>query len=151
MKILKSVPLDIRATVSLYQFWFLLRVFVQRYILRQSIARQQFHIADVINPRLLHWQLLMHGFQPNYFALADQGELYNLRRLVPCAGKLYQEHVRIFPDELRGHLEIAYDYGLGDAIEHVRGTTIVELSPSTVQELLDRIAEPLGPTLALET
>jgi hypothetical protein len=150
MNILKSVPLEIRATVSLYQFWFLLRLFVQRYVLCQSIARQQYHVADVTNPRLLHWQLLMHGFQPNYFALVDQGELYNLRRLVCWSGKLYQEHVRIFPDELRAHFEIAYDYGLGDAIEHVRGTTITEVAPTTVQELLDCIAEPVD-LLSLET
>jgi hypothetical protein len=63
---------------------------------------------------------------------------------------LYQEHVRIFPDELRAHFEIAYDYGLGDAIEHVRGTTITEVAPTTVQELLDCIAEPVD-LLSLET
>jgi len=145
MSIFKSVPFEIRATVSLYALWHLLRIFVQRHIYRQTIPRQRYHIADTTSPRVLHMRLLERGFQPNYFALVDQGELYNLRRLIQWAGKLYQEHLRIFPDELRGHLEIAYDYELGDAIEHVKGTTIQQLSPSTVQELLDCVAEQPAP------
>ena len=139
-KTFKAAPFPVRATVSLYALWQLVRLFVQHHFFRQTATRQRYHIADVRAPRVLLTELIDLGFQPNYFALVDQGELSNLRRLIYFAGKLYQEHVRIFPDELRGHLEIAYDYGLGDAIEHVKGTTIQELSDNTILELRNCLA-----------
>jgi hypothetical protein len=124
VNIFKSFPFEIQVKLSLWVLFQQLRMVVQHYIYRNPAQRQRYHIADVTAPRVLFAELIDLGFQPNFFAIVDQGELYNLRRLIHWAGKLYQEHVRIFPDELRGHLEIAYDFQLGDAIEHVKGTTI---------------------------
>jgi hypothetical protein len=109
-------------------------------VYRNPAQRQRYHISFLNAPRVLHLRLIEHGFQPNYFALVDQGEMFNLRRLVFRGAEVWQEHVRIFPDELRAHFEIAYDYELGDAIEHVRGTTIQEVLLNTKLELLDLCA-----------
>ena len=47
--------------------------------------------------------------------------------------ELWQEHVRVFPDEVRAHFEIAYDE---DAVRHLNASTLQQLPSSTLDELL---------------
>lgn len=83
-------------------------------------------------------ELLKRGFQPNYFSYYDSGSLFNLRRLAKNRqlflkdGKRYQEHIRCFSDEIRGHYEITYEE---DAPLHLNGNTVKPLSRGTNQEV----------------
>ncbi|MGC9445216.1 MAG: hypothetical protein ACP5E9_09875 [Candidatus Methanospirareceae archaeon] len=106
----------------------------QSFILRRYIGRQRYHIAELedVDPEAVFRELVLLGYQPNYFAYCDPGELYNLRRLRFRHGKLWQDHVRVFPDEVRGHSEISYEE---DAARHARATTIEALPVFTQQAL----------------
>ena len=93
--------------------------------------------ANISNPHAIYKALIEIGFQPNYFAFHDKGELYNIRRLkYNSDNELWQEHVRIFPDEIRGHWEITYEE---DAVKHYKGTT-VGILPKEVLEEVERVA-----------
>ena len=114
--------------------WRLVRWAFQTFILRKNIARQRYHIAALENadPHAVFRELVLLGYQPNYFAFCDPGELYNLRRLRFRDGELWQDHVRVFPDEVRGHSEISYEE---DAALHAQATTIEALPVLTQQAL----------------
>jgi hypothetical protein len=86
------------------------------------------------NPDTVFRKLIEIGFQPNYFAYHDKDEIYNVRRLNYNAKELWQEHVRVFPDEIRGHYEISYEE---DARRHVNGETLRPLSDEVLKELED--------------
>ena len=125
--------------------WHRLRLLVQRILYRTGpLARQPYLIDELkgSDPEAVFRLLLDAGFQPNYFSLADEGELYNLRQLSFEKGRLWQDHVRIFLDEVRAHAEIAYDIGLGDAFEHLEGTTIRPVNGITNLVLREAIAHP---------
>jgi len=115
--------------------WRYVRWAFQTVILRKHIARQRYHIAPLENADLeeaVFQELVVLGYQPNYFAYCDHGERYNLRRLRFSNGKLWQDHVRVFPDEVRGHSEISYEE---DAALHARATTVEALPVETQQAL----------------
>jgi len=114
--------------------WRFVRWAFQTFILRKNIARQRYHIAPLENadPEAVFRELVLLGYQPNYFAYCDPGELYNLRRLRFRDGELWQDHVRVFPDEVRGHSEISYEE---DAALHARATTVEALPVETQQAL----------------
>ena len=114
--------------------WRLVRWAFQTFILRKNIARQRYHIAPLENadPEAVFRELVLLGYQPNYFAFCDPGELYNLRRLRFRDGELWQDHVRIFADEVRGHAEISYEE---DAALHAQATTVEALPVVTQQAL----------------
>jgi hypothetical protein len=128
MKKMKNVP-----KIRWNHLWRRVRFLVQKYVLHKQIEREPFHIANILDPITLFQRLIELGFQPNYFAFCDQDEIFNLRRLRYNGLELWQEHVRVFPDELCGHFEIAYEE---DAIRHFNGSTLSRLSDSTVDELL---------------
>ena len=111
-------------------WWRHLRHLFQKYILRKHIDRQPYFIANIFNPSEVFKKLISIGFQPNYFAFHDKGEIYNLRRLKYNGGELWQEHVRVFPSEIRGHWEITYE---ADAVLHYKGSTVIHL-PSEIQK-----------------
>ena len=113
--------------------WRHVRSLFQTYILRKEISRQPFFIAGISNPHAIYKALTTTGFQPNYFAFHDKGEIYNLRRLkYNSNNELWQEHVRVFLDEIRGHWEITYEE---DAIKHYKGATVTSLHTSTLEEI----------------
>lgn len=125
------------------KFRFLIRRFkylFQKYILHRKPGRQPFLLIKT-EPEMtntIYNELLKRGFQPNYFSYYDSGELFNLRRLAKnlnlfsVNGKGYQEHIRGFPDEIRGHYEITYEE---DAALHLSGNTITVLPEETIQEI----------------
>ena len=113
--------------------WRELRFMVQRYVLRKEVDRGPFFIINIEEPIPLFRKLIELGFQPNYFAYNEDGEIWNIRRLRYYGAELWQEHVRIFPDEVRGHFEIAYE---ADAVRHFNASTLQQLPSSTLDELL---------------
>ena len=112
--------------------WRHVRSLFQTYILHKEIGRQHFFIDNISNTHAIYKDLITIGFQPNYFAFHDKGEIYNLRRLKYNNNELWQEHVRIFPNEIRGHWEITYEE---DAIKHYKGTTVGVLSDDVLEEI----------------
>jgi hypothetical protein len=138
----------LRATKLTFMFlWQRVRLLVQRILYRTGpLARQPYLIGELkgTDPEAVFRILIDSGFQPNYFSLADEGELYNLRSLsFREYGQLWQEHVRIFPDEVRAHAEIAYDLGLGDAVEHMKGTTVRPVHRYTLMTIQEAIEHPV--------
>jgi len=123
-----------KEAVKFNHFWRRIRSLFQRYVLRKKIGRQPFPIMPVSNPDTFFRGLIEIGFQPNYFAYYDKGEIYNVRRLNYNDNELWQEHIRIFPDEIRGHYEISYEE---DARKHISGETLRPLSDETLKELDD--------------
>lgn len=122
-----------KTKIQFNYLWRPLLSLFQTYILRKEIGRQRFFIANISNPHNIYKALITIGFQPNYFAFHDKGELYNLRRLkYNSDNELWQEHIRIFPDEMRGHWEITYEE---DAIKHYKGTTVVMLPKDALEEV----------------
>lgn len=112
----------------------------QKYILRRKPGRQRFFIIK-IEPEMVdtvYDELLKRGFQPNYFSYYDSGEVCNVRRLAKNRQLFlehkegFQEHVRVFPNEIRGHYEIKYEE---DAKRHLDGSTVTSLSRGTNQEI----------------
>ena len=120
--------------VKFNHFWRRIRSLFQRYILRREAVRQPFPIMPISNPDTVFSKLIEMGFQPNYFAYHDKDEIYNVRRLNYNNDELWQEHVRIFPDEIRGHYEISYEE---DARRHISGETLRPLSDEVLKELED--------------
>ena len=119
-------------------WWGHLRHLFQKYVLKKhDIDRQPYFIAKIFNPNGVFKKLILIGFQPNYFAFHDKGEIYNLRRLKHYGDELWQEHVRVFSNEIRGHWEITYE---ADAVLHYKGGTVIHL-PSEIQK---EIAENIG-------
>ena len=109
--------------------WRHLRELTQR-LLGKKIGRGRFHIIDYkVGASIPYHRLIEMGFQPNYFAYYEKGEIYNLRRLEFKGVELWQEHIRIFPDEIRGHFEISYEE---DTQRHISGETIRPLSPGLI-------------------
>ena len=118
-------------------WWGHLRHLFQKYVLKKHLGRQPYFIANIFNPNEAFKKLILIGFQPNYFAFHDKGEIYNLRRLKYNGDELWQEHVRVFPVEIRGHWEITYE---ADAVLHYKGSTVIHL-PSEIQK---KIVETIG-------
>ena len=115
-------------------FWRRVRYFFQRYILRREAGRQPFPIMSISNPDTVFKKLIEKTFQPNYFAYHDKDEIYNVRRLKYNSNELWQEHIRVFPDEIRGHFEISYEEDTG---RHITGETLKPLPEGTLKELED--------------
>ena len=113
--------------------WRELRFLVQRYVLRKEVGRGRFFITNIEEPIPLFRKLIELGFQPNYFAYNEQGEIWNMRRLRYYGAELWQEHVRVFPDEVRAHFEITYEE---DAVRHLNASTLQQLPSVTLDELL---------------
>ena len=133
--------------------WQRLRMLVQRVVYKDRVVKRHPYFMgklDHITPDELFLRLINVDFQPNYFSFADEGELYNLRRLVIFDSRLYQEHVRIFPDEVRGHFEIAYDTSLGDVAEYLSGKTIEPIMGVTLAVIEDTL-EPGDPFEKMES
>jgi len=113
--------------------WREVRHLFQRYVLRKEVGRGRFFITNITEPIPLFRKLIELGFQPNYFAYNEQGEIFNMRRLRYNGAELWQEHVRVFPDEVRGHFEITYEE---DTAKHYNASTLQQLPSSTLDELL---------------
>lgn len=113
--------------------WREVRYLFQRYVLRKEIGRGPYFITYTEDPISLRRKLILIGFQPNYFAYNEPGEIWNMRRLRYNGAELWQEHVRVFPDLVSGHFEISYEE---DAIRHFDASTLTQLSSSTLDELL---------------
>ena len=112
--------------------WRGVRHLFQRYVLRKEVGRGPFFITNIEEPISLYRKLIELGFQPNYFAYNEAGEIWNMRRLRYNGAELWQEHVRVFPDEVRAHFEITYEE---DAIRHFNASTLKHL-PGTTQDAL---------------
>ena len=121
-----------KKAVKFNHFWRRIRSLFQRYILWKEVGRQPFPIMPISNPDTVFSKLIEIGYQPNYFAYHDKDEIYNLRRLNYNNDELWQEHVRVFPDEIRGHYEISYEE---DAGRHINGETLIPLSEEILKEL----------------
>ena len=119
-------------------WWGHLRFFFQKYVLRKYLSRQPYFIANIFNPDEVFKKLILIGFQPNYFAFHDKGEIYNLRRLKYNGDELWQEHVRVFPSEVRGHWEITYE---ADAVLHYKGSTVIHLPSEIQKEIVECVAQ----------
>lgn len=119
-------------------WWGHLRHLFQKYVLRKHIDRQPYFIANIFNPNEVFKKLISIGFQPNYFAFHDKGELYNLRRLKHYGDELWQEHVRVFPGEIRGHWEITYE---ADAVLHYKGHTVIHLPPEIQKKIVECVVQ----------
>ena len=113
--------------------WRYVRYLVQRFVLRKDVGRGPFFITNIEEPISLYRKLIEIGFQSNFFAYCEDGEIWNMRRMRYNGAELWQEHVRVFPDEVRAHFEISYDE---DADKHIEGSTLQPLSNSTLDELL---------------
>ena len=118
--------------IKFHYIWRHLSNIFQTHILHRRIGRQPFFIASISNPHTIYKSLIEIGFQHNYFAFHDTGEIYNLRRLKYNNNELWQEHVRVFPDEIRGHWEITYEE---DAIKHYKGATVEMLDKDVLEEI----------------
>lgn len=119
-------------------WWGHFRFFFQKYVLRKHLNRQRFFIANIFNPSEVFKKLILIDFQPNYFAFHDKGEIYNLRRLKYNGSELWQEHVRVFPSEIRGHWEITYE---ADAVLHYKGHTVIHLPTEIQKEIAECIRQ----------
>ena len=108
--------------------WRHLRELTQK-LMGKNIGRGRFLITPYNISSPPYRMLTDLGFQPNYFAYYEKGELFNLRRLKWVKSRLWQEHVRIFPNEIRGHFEISYEE---DTQRHISGETIKPLSPGLI-------------------
>ena len=115
--------------------WRHLRELTQK-LMGKEIGRGRFLITSLTTENNVYYQpryilklLTNLGFQPNYFGYFEKGEIYNLRRLKVIGSGLWQEHIRIFPDEIRGHFEVSYEE---DTQLHISGETIKPLSPGLI-------------------
>ena len=113
--------------------WSRIRYIFQKYVLKLHSGRQPFFIAVISKPDEVFKKLILIGFQPNYFAFHDKGEIYNLRRLKYNGDELWQEHVRVFPDEIKGHWEVTYE---ADAILHYKGSTLIRMPVEIQNEII---------------
>ena len=128
---------DKRRMIKWNYIWRHLRELTQRLMGRKP-SRQPFLItAHDKYVRYFFERLIELGFSPNYFAYYDKDEIYNLRRLKFKEGELWQEHIRIFQDEIRGHFEISYEE---DTQRHISGETIKPLS-SNLTGAIKRMVE----------
>ena len=121
--------------------WRHLRELTQK-LMGKNIGRGRFFICtdegvELENRDYVFAPLIKLGFQPNYFAYYEKGEIYNLRRLKLIGVELWQEHIRIFQDEIRGHFEISYEE---DTQRHISGETIKPLS-SNLTGAIKRMVE----------
>ena len=109
--------------------WRYVRELVQT-AMGKKIGKGRFNIINYnVGASIPYHRLIAMGFQPNYFAYYEKGELFNLRRLQFKERELWQEHIRIFEDEIRGHFEISYEE---DTQRHISGETIKPLSPGLI-------------------
>jgi len=125
-----KLKLGVKVVIRMDHLLLHIRKFLQWNILRIDSGRQRFFICKTLDIQNAYHTLIRANFQPNHFAYIDRGELYSLRRLkFSIAMRLWQQHVRIFEDgEIWAHYEITPE---ADLIEHLRGSTLCELTPET--------------------
>ena len=99
----------------------------------------QFALTPPLDEVGLMHRLIGLGFQWNYWSYHEAGEVINMRRCYVLDGTIRQEHVRIFKDGVvRAHDELAYEE---DAIGHLRGETVRDISDATKEELRASLLE----------
>jgi len=93
--------------------------------------------SSKMNFRKLRHFLICAGFQENYVAMCEPGEIYNMRAVYEDEnGEERQVHVRVFDDELRAHDEYSYEY---DFYKHYHSIGKREVSDTIRRTLLEYV------------
>ena len=125
--------------------WQKLRYYVQKYVLRKNIQRSGGFISGINSQKaeVIYRKLIELGYTPNQiFSYYEPGQRYSVRKTRWHSTDLYQIHIRVFDNEVRGHEEIAYDEGYGgNAKRHYSGETVREVPDKYKEEIRHMIYE----------
>jgi hypothetical protein len=118
--------------------WQRLRYYVQKYVLKKNIQRSRYFIVGTNNQKasIIYRKLIELGYVPNQICFYEPEQRYSVRTTFWRGIELWQRHIRVFDNEIRGHEEIAYDEGYGgNAERHYNGTTMQELPGKYKEEI----------------
>lgn len=123
-------------TIFVLKFYTIFDIVITR--LKMSTNRQPFQVGfintDKINEDILFEKLISVGYQWDYFAYHDEGEIISMRKLYENR----QIHVRIFKDEeITMHDELNYEF---DPIGHLKIKAIMP-APEAVKEVLIKFGQ----------